>query len=63
MRRKVLKSGEARWARRRRRRRAGVWPSTQHSHHPSPLHSFIPGLKPSFSANPSQRNLPVLLPD
>ena len=27
-------------------------PSTHHSHHPSPSHSFIPGLKPSFSANP-----------
>ena len=29
-----------------------------HCHHPSPLHSFIPGLKPSFSANPSHRSLP-----
>ena len=28
-------------------------PSTHHSHQPSPTHSFIPGLKPSFSANPS----------
>ena len=28
-------------------------PSTHHSHHPSPLHSFTPGLKLSFSANPS----------
>jgi len=25
-------------------------PSTHRSHHPSPLQSFIPGLKPSFSA-------------
>ena len=25
---------------------------------PSPLHSFIPTLKPSFSANPSHRSLP-----
>ena len=25
-------------------------PSTYHSHHPSPLHSFIPGLKRSFFA-------------
>ena len=33
------------------------------SHHPSPLHSFIPGLKPSFSANPSHRSLLVLLHD
>ena len=33
-------------------------PSTHHSYHPSALHSFIPGLKPSFSANPSH-----LLPD
>ena len=24
---------------------------------PSPTHSFIPGLKPSFSANPSHRSL------
>ena len=24
---------------------------------PSPTHSFIPGLKPSFSANPSQCSL------
>ena len=30
---------------------------------PSPPHSFIPGLKPSFSANPSHRSLPFLLPD
>jgi len=27
---------------------------------PSPLHSFIPGLKRSFSANPSHRSLPFL---
>jgi len=33
-------------------------PSTHHSHHPSPAHSFIPGLKPSFSVNPSHRSLP-----
>ena len=26
-------------------------------------HSFIPGLKPSFSANPSHRSLPFLLQD
>jgi len=26
-------------------------------------HSFIPGLKPSFSANPSHRSLPFLLLD
>ena len=31
---------------------------THHSHHPSPPHSFIPGLKPSSSANPSRRSLP-----
>ena len=30
---------------------------------PSPLHSFIPGLKPSFSANPSHRSLAFLLQD
>jgi len=30
---------------------------------PSPPHSFIPGLKPSFSANPSHRSLPFLLQD
>jgi len=30
---------------------------------PSPLHLFIPGLKPSFSANPSHRSLPFLLQD
>ena len=29
----------------------------------SPTHSFIPGSKPSFSANPSQRSLPFLLQD
>ena len=28
---------------------------------PSPSHSFISGLKPSFSANPSHRSLPFLL--
>jgi len=27
------------------------------SHHPSPPHSFIPGLKPPFSANSSHRSL------
>ena len=32
-------------------------PLTHHSHHPSPPHSFIPGLKPYFSANPSHRSL------
>ena len=30
---------------------------------PSPPHSFIPGLKPSFSASPSHRSLPFLLRD
>ena len=35
--------------------------STLIIHHP--LHSFTPGLKLSFSANPSHRNLPFLLPD
>jgi len=30
---------------------------------PSPPHSFITGLKPSFSANPSHRSLPFLLQD
>jgi len=30
---------------------------------PSPLYSFIPSLKPSFSANYSQRSLPFLLQD
>ena len=35
-------------------------PLTHHSHHPSPPHSFIPGLKPSCIANHSKRNLPVL---
>ena len=29
----------------------------------SPPHSFIPGLKPSFSANPSHRSLPFLFQD
>jgi len=38
-------------------------PSTHHSHHPSPLYSFIPGLKPSFSANHSHYSLPCLPPD
>jgi len=28
---------------------------------PSPTRSFIPGLKPSFSANPSHRSLSFLL--
>jgi len=37
--------------------------STHHFHQPSLLHSFIPGLKPSFSANPSHRSLHFLLPD
>jgi len=32
-------------------------PLTHHSHHPSPLHSFIPALIPPFSANPSHRSL------
>ena len=30
---------------------------------PSPPHSFISGLKPSFSADPSHRSLPFLLQD
>jgi len=30
---------------------------------PSPIHSFILGLKPSFSANPSHSSLPFLLQD
>jgi len=30
---------------------------------PSPPHSFIPGLKPSFSANPTNHSFPFLLPD
>ena len=30
---------------------------------PPPPHSFIPGLTPSFSANPSQRRLPFPLQD
>ena len=34
-----------------------------HSHHPSPLHSFTPGLKLTFSANLSHHNLPFLLPE
>ena len=37
--------------------------STHHFHHPSPLHSFTSGLKPSFSATPSHCSLPFLLPD
>ena len=36
---------------------------THHYHYPSPLHSFIPGLKPSFSANDSHRSFSFLLPD
>ena len=36
-------------------------PSTHHSRHPSPLRSFIPDLKPSFSANPPHHSLPFLL--
>jgi len=31
--------------------------STHHSHHPLPHLSFIPGLKLSFSANPSRRSI------
>ena len=31
-----------------------------HSHHTPSLHSFIPGLKPSFSANPSHRSTGTL---
>jgi len=31
--------------------------------HPLPLHSFIPGLKPSFSTGLSHRSLPFLLQD
>ena len=38
-------------------------PSTHHFHHPSSLYSSTPGLKLSFSANPSLRSLPFLLPD
>ena len=30
---------------------------------PSPHHSFIPGLKPTFSASPSHCSLPILLQD
>ena len=37
-------------------------PSTHHSHHPSPLHSFIPRFKPSFSANSSHCNPLLSLP-
>jgi len=36
-------------------------PSTHHPHHPLFPHSSIPGLKPTFSANPSHRMLPFLL--
>ena len=38
-------------------------PSSDNSHHPSPLHSFIPGLKTSFSADPSHGSLLLLLHD
>ena len=38
-------------------------PSTHHSYHPSPFHSFITGLKPSFSANPFHRSLPFFIQD
>jgi len=38
-------------------------PSTHHSRYPSPLHSVIRDLKPSFSANPFHRSLPFLLQD
>jgi len=38
-------------------------PSTHHFQHPSPTHSFTRRLKLSFSANPSRRSLPFLLPD
>jgi len=38
-------------------------PSTHHSHRLSSPHSFIPGLKLSFSANLSYRSLPFLLQD
>ena len=38
-------------------------PSTHHSHYPSPLHSFISCLKPSFSANPLRSSLPFRLLD
>ena len=37
-----------------------VVPSTNHSHHSSPPHSFIPGLKP-FSLDPSHHSLLFLL--
>ena len=37
--------------------------STYHFHHPLPLHSSTTDLKLSFSANPSHRSLPFLLPD
>jgi len=32
-------------------------PSTHHSHHPSPFHCFVLGLKPSFSANVFQNSI------
>ena len=38
-------------------------PSTHHYHHSSPHHSFIPGLKLSFSASPSHRSLLFLFLD
>ena len=37
--------------------------STHHSYYPSLPHSFTPGLKPSFSTNPSLRNLHLHLLD
>jgi len=37
--------------------------SLTHLSTPSPPHSFIPSLHPSFSAHPSHRSLPFLLPD
>ena len=38
-------------------------PSTHRFHRQSPPHCFIPGLKTSFSANPSHRSLSFLLQD
>jgi len=38
-------------------------PSTHHTYRPSRPHSFIPGLKPSFSASPFHCSLPFLLQD
>ena len=38
-------------------------PLANHSHHPSPLHSSIPGLKLSFSTNRSYHSLPFFLLD